>query len=159
MTIDDTWLSGVTLPRLAADWTDRSLLAFAAPQFGTGLSANITMSRDERVGPGDPPGESFDGDVQRQLQLLEANLPGFQSHRPTPLSSGTSEARDVLFTWRSGAVSLTHWVVWMVMQGTTVATFTAPSDSSQYEANRPQFESTLRSVRIEPAVFPTGAGY
>ena len=107
MSTANTWLAGVTLPRPASDWTDRSLIAFAGPQ-GDGLPPSITMSRDERATPADPVGESFDAYVQRQSKVLADNLPGFQDRKPTPLGGGTSEARDAFFTWRSGAVSLTH---------------------------------------------------
>src|SRR3954471_22866331 len=57
MSTANTWLAGVTLPRPASDWTDRSLIAFAGPQ-GEGLPPSITMSRDERATPADPVGES-----------------------------------------------------------------------------------------------------
>ena len=152
MSASSTWLAGVTLPRPAADWTDRSLLAFAGPA-GDGLPPSITMSRDERLGPGEPPGESFEAYVARQTQVLESNLPGYRARKPTPLGAGTSEARDALFSWRSGAVDLTQWVVWLAMKDGTVLTYTATSESSRYEQHRPVFEATLSRVVIEPAVF------
>lgn len=147
-----TWLAGVTLPRPATNWTDRSLIAFAGPQVD-GLPPSITMSRDERATPADPVGEPFEAYVQRQCQVLEANLPGFQDRKPTPLGGGTSEARDVMFSWRSGAVSLTQWVVWLAMKDGTVLTFTATSESSQYDTHRAVFEATLRNVGIDAATF------
>ena len=153
MSASNTWLAGVSLPRPAAGWTDRSLIAFAGPQGEGGLPPSITMSRDERATPADPVGESFEAYVQRQCQVLEANLPGFQDRKPTPLGAGTSEARDALFTWRSGAVSLTQWVVWLAMKDGTVLTYTATSESSQYEMHRPVFEATLRTVSIDAAAF------
>ena len=156
MTTASPLLTGVTLPRPAADWTDRSLIAFAGPAAEGGLPPSITMSRDERRTPADPPGEGFDAYVQRQSQVLEANLPGFQASRPTPLGAGTSEARDALFSWRSGAVSLTQWVVWLAMKDGTVLTYTATSESSRYEEHRPVFEATLRRVGVDAAAFAPG---
>jgi hypothetical protein len=153
MSIANTWLAGVTLPRPASDWTDRSLIAFAGPQGEGGLPPSITMSRDERATPADPVGESFEAYVQRQSKVLADNLPGFQDRKPTPLGNGTSEARDALFTWRSGAVSLTQWVVWLAMKDGTVLTYTATSESSQYESHRPLFEATLRTVEIDAPTF------
>ena len=153
MTISSPWLAGVSLPSPASDWTDRSLLAFAGPQQASGLPPSITMSRDERRSPADPAGEGFDAYVRRQSQVLATNLPGFQDRRPTPLGAGTSEARDALFSWRSGSIGLTQWVVWLAMKDGTVLTYTATSESSQYEQHRPVFEATLRSVVIDPAAF------
>ena len=152
MSATPTWLAGVTLPRPAADWTDRSLLAFAGPA-GDGLPPSITMSRDERLGPGDPPGESFEAYVARQTQVLESNLPGYRARKPTPLGAGTSEARDVLFSWRSGAVDLTQWVVWLAMKDGSMLTYTATSQSTQYEQHRAVFEATLGRVGIDAAAF------
>ena len=156
MTSSSAWIAGVSLPAPASDWTDRSLLAFAGPQPSEGLPPSITMSRDERRGPADPVGENFDAYVKRQSQVLAANLPGFQDRRPTPLGAGTSEARDALFSWRSGAVGLTQWVVWLAMKDGTVLTYTATSESSKYEQHRAVFEATLRSVVIDPAAFAGG---
>jgi hypothetical protein len=156
MTASKPWIAGVTLPRPAADWSDRSLLAFAGPA-GDGLPPSVTMSRDARDTAADPPGESFDAYVARQAKVLQDNLPGFQARQPTPLGAGTAEARDAFFTWRSGAVSLTQWVVWLAMRDGSVLTYTATSESSQYETHRPVFEATLRSVVIEPTAFAPGA--
>ena len=39
------------------------------------------------------------------------------------------------------------------MKDGTVLTYTATSESSQYETHRPVFESTLRTVVIDPATF------
>jgi hypothetical protein len=111
------------------------------------------MSRDERATPADPVGESFEAYVQRQSKVLADNLPAFQDRKPTPLGNGTSEARDALFTWRSGAVSLTQWVVWLAMKDGTVLTYTATSESSQFDTHRPVFETTLRNVGIDAAAF------
>jgi len=152
MTESKTWLDGVSLPQ-PAGWSDRSLIAFASPQTGDGLPASITMSRDERLSPADPPGESFDAYVDRQAQVLEGNLPGFQLRQPSPLGAGSDEVRDLFFTWRSGAIGLTQWVVWLAMKDGTVLTFTATSESSKYEEHRPVFEHSLRTVVIDPAAF------
>ena len=152
MTSSSTWLAGVTLPRPAADWSDRSLLAFAGPA-GDGLPPSITMSRDERLSPVDPPGESFEAYVARQMQVLEANLPGYRARKPTPLGGGTSEARDALFSWRSGSVDLTQWVVWLAMKDGTMLTYTATSESTKFEQHRAVFEATLSRVGIDAATF------
>ena len=156
MSASDTWLAGVNLPRPAPDWSDRSLLAFAGPA-GDGLPPSITMSRDERGSPADPPGESFEAYVARQTQVLEANLPGYRARKPTPLGGGTSEARDVLFSWRSGSVDLTQWVVWLAMKDGTMLTYTATSESTKYEQHRAVFEATLSRVGIDAAAFAPGA--
>ena len=152
MTSSATWLAGVSLPAPSPEWTDRSLLAFAGPA-GDGLPPSITMSRDARLSPADPPGEGFEAYVARQTQVLEANLPGYRARKPTPLGAGTSEARDALFSWRSGAIDLTQWVVWLAMKDGTVLTYTATSQSTQYEQHRAVFEATLSRVVIEPAAF------
>jgi len=154
MTTPGTWLEGVTLPKPSPDWEDRSLLAFAGPREGDGLPPSISVSRDERRGPADPAGEGFDAYVRRQSQVLAANLPGFQARQPTPLGAGTAQARDTLFAWRSGAVSLTQWVVWLALADGTVLTFTATAESSQFERHRAVFEATLRGLGIDAAAFP-----
>ena len=153
MTETKTWLAGVSLPQPAPGWTDRSLLAFASPQTGEGPPASITMSRDERLSPADPPGEAFEAYVRRQVEVLEGNLPGFQLRQPSPLGTGSDEARDLFFSWRSGAMGLTQWVVWLAMKDGTVLTFTATSESSKYEEHRLVFEHSLRTVGIDAAAF------
>ena len=147
------WIAGVSLPRPTPAWEDRSLLAIAVPRDGDGMPPGITMSRDERRGPGDPAGEGFAAYVRRQQAVLSANLPGFQDRAPTPLGAGTSEAGDAFFTWRSGAISLTQWVVWLAMPDGTVLTYTATSESSRFERHKAVFEATLRQVGIDAATF------
>lgn len=153
MTSSTTWLTEVTLPRPAEDWSDRSLLAFAGPRLDGELPPSVTVSRDERDQPGDPAGETLDAYVQRQGKVLEASLPGFQVRRPTPLGVGTERARDTLFSWRSGAVSLTQWVVWMSMPDGSILTYTATSESSRFPQHRALFEATLPRIGIDPAAF------
>jgi hypothetical protein len=157
MTDATAWLAGVTLPRPAPDWADRSLIAFAGPQDGHGLPPSVALSRDERSGPTDPVGESFDAYVQRQSQTLESSLPGFEHRTPTPFGAGTSESRDVLFSWRSGAISLTQWVVWLAMKDGTVLTYTATSESSLFDGHRHVFEATLRNTGIDAGRFAPAA--
>ena len=156
MSAFEPWLAGVSLPRPAADWSDRSLLAFAGPP-GDGPPPSITLSRDERRSPADPPLESFEAYVARQVQVLGTNLPGYRARLPTPLGAGTSEARDALFSWRSGAVDLTQWVVWLAMKDGTMLTYTATSESTRYERHRPVFEATLSRVAIDAAAFAPDA--
>jgi hypothetical protein len=151
--MNGTWLKGVTMPVPAAGWSDRSLMAFAGPAHEGGLPPSVSLSHDARTAPNDPKDESFDAYVERQSHVLERSLPGFQSRHPTPLRAGNSEARDVFFTWRSGAVSLTQWVVWMAMPDGSVLTYTATSESSQFEKHRPLFESTLPTIGIEASAF------
>ncbi len=157
MTSSNTWLAEVTLPRPAADWSDRSLIAFAGPQIEGQLPPSVTLSRDERNAADDPAGETFDDYVQRQGKVLGERLPGFQVRRPTPLGAGTARARDVLFSWRSGAVSITQWVVGMAMPDESVLTYTATSETSQFPQHRALFESTLPQVAIDPSAFPAAA--
>jgi hypothetical protein len=154
MAVSNTWIAGVSLPKPAADWADRSLIAFAAPQQDGGLPANTTVSRDERRSPQDPPGESFADYAVRQGQVLAANLPGFQARTPTPLDGHMPGVADTLFSWRSGAISLTQWVVWMALPDNTVLSFTATAESSQFESHLALFDATLRSIHIEPSAFP-----
>jgi hypothetical protein len=152
MTTSGAWLAGVALPAPSPEWEDRSLLAFAGPA-GDGFPPSVTMSRDARATQADAPGESFEAYVTRQCRVLQDKLPGFQARQPTPLGAGTSDARDAFFDWRSGAVGLTQWVVWLAMRDGSVLTFTATSERSRYETHRPVFEATLRSVVIDPAAF------
>jgi hypothetical protein len=153
MSTSNTWLGGISVPRPMPEWADRSMMAFAEPHDGHGLPSSVTVSRDERRGAADPVGESFDAYVQRQRQVLETSLPGFQARRPTPLGAGSAEAQDALFSWRSGAFSLTQWVVWRTMPDATVMTFTATSESSRFDDQRTLFEDTLRRILIDAAAF------
>lgn len=149
-----TWLEGVSMAPPAAGWADRSLMAFSGPAHEGGLPPSISVSHDARNSPGDPRDEPFGAYVERQCDTLQASLPGFQNRQPSPLRTGTSKARDILFTWRSGAISLTQWVVWMAMPDGTVLTYTATSESSQFEAHRPLFEATLPRLQIDATAFP-----
>jgi len=153
MTVSNTWLAGVRLQPPATDWTDRSLLAWAAPQTGGGLPANITVSRDQRRGPTDPPGETFEDYALRQGQVLASSLPGFQARPLTPLDGSVPGMADTLFSWRGGAISLTQWVVWIVLPDSTVLTFAATSESAQFDQHLPTFDAALRGLQIDPAAF------
>ena len=154
MSTPDTWLGGITVPRPMPEWADRSMMAFAEPHDGHSLPSSVTVSRDERRSAADPVGESFEEYVQRQRQVLETNLPGFQSRRPTPLGTGAAGVQDALFSWRSGAFSLTQWVVWRTMPDATVMTYTATSESSRFDDQRALFEDHLRRILVDAAAFP-----
>ena len=154
MGVTKTWLDGMSLPPPADGWSDRSLLAWAASATGGGVPANVTVSRDERRGPADPAGEAFADYALRQGHLLETSLPGFQARLPTPLDGSTAHACDALFTWRSGAVSLMQWVVWIDAGDGSVLTFAATSESTQFQQNRPVFEAALNSLQFDVRSFP-----
>lgn len=117
------------------------------------MPPSITVSRDERTSPADPAGEDFHDYVKRQSQVLATTLPGFQRRADSPLGIGSGGASDILFTWRSNAISLTQWVVWIALADGTVLTFTGTSESSRFEQHRATFEASLRSLVIDPTAF------
>jgi hypothetical protein len=142
------WLGTVNLPRPGPGWADRSLLAYAGPSEGGGLPPSITMSRDDRRSPADPAGESFEAYVRRQSGLLASSLPGFQVRESLLPRPGMDGMRDLVFSWRAGAASLTQWIVWLPMKDGAVLTYAATSETSKYEDHRPLFEATLARVGI-----------
>lgn len=158
MTSTRTWLAGVTLAPPADDWTDRSMLVFAAPlSAGDPLPANVSIARDERLAPTDPSNEPLEAYCKRQLQTLTGALPEFKLLRQGRLGDGRPEVRELVFSWRSGATPLTQWLVWTELPDGSVVNFTATAASARFAKHLPQFETALHSLRLDPTRIPPPA--
>lgn len=158
MTSTSTWLAGVTLAPPSPEWADRSMLVFAAPP-GTGdpLPANVSIARDERRAPTDPVDEPLVAYARRQLQTLTNALPEFRLQRQGRLGEAQPEVRELVFSWRSGAVPLTQWLVWTALPDGSVVNFTATAASARFAEHLPMFEQALHSLRLDPARIPPPA--
>ena len=59
--MNTSWTSAIQWQAPRQDWQDRSVLAFSVPVgHGAAVPPNVTLSRDERRAPQDPPGEAFE---------------------------------------------------------------------------------------------------
>ncbi|TXH40788.1 MAG: DUF1795 domain-containing protein [Burkholderiaceae bacterium] len=157
--MNTSWTSAIQWQAPRQDWQDRSVLAFSVPVgHGAAVPPNVTLSRDERRAPQDPPGEAFEPYVKRQLAQLAQVLPQLTIVRHGELQGSAYPVREAVLRWQAGERLLCQWVVWLAMPDGTVLNFTATAANDHFEAVRPDFETALRQLQIRPEQLPAPKG-
>lgn len=81
------------------DWTDRSMIAWAAPPDDSGpVAPNIMVAYDRPR-----PGEDAGAYVNRQLQDLAGRANGFQLELRRDVMLAGRQAVEIVFRWNAGA--------------------------------------------------------
>ena len=128
------------------DWADKTMIIYShvTAQSEDGLAPNVVITRDA-MGTG----ESFTDYVNRQLGVLQEQMPEFKliNRRKGKISAKT--ASDISCSWQSPLAKLQQRVVYISMGQGRIVCFVATARDDNFEDHISTFNEVLTSIGIE----------
>src|SRR5262245_10231868 len=126
------------------EWTDRTVVAFAAPvKPGQATASNIVMTRDQLA-----PSETLRSYADKQLAELARRLDGFKlGYREERTVSGV-DAVEIRFTWKGNSGPLDQRLLMLATGKRTVLSFTATAAQAEAGHLVSVFDRVFSSITL-----------
>jgi hypothetical protein len=132
---------------IPADWEDRSVVAFSAPNRAEqSMAANVVVTQDQL-----PPSDSIRAYADRQLVELAKRLDEFDLTERKELTVGGLPAVELRFGWQGQGGRIEQRMIFVAKKNRSLITFTATAEKKEAARLEMVFDRIVGSLRFPDA--------